>query len=400
MFYYDWILVIIITCIIYPYLVYPLLLLLITSIKRFFSSKSNYDLSSDDFEPSITLMIAAYNEKELIEEKITNCKQLIYPKEKLQIIIITDGSDDGTPDIIAKHKEIKLLNQPARNGKIGAINRGMQYVNTPIVVFSDANTMLGKNTLKKIVEPFKDKKVGCVSGEKRILFQNADTASGAGEGFYWRYESFLKKLDSDFNSAVGAAGELFAIQTEYFQEVEPDTILDDFVISLRIALKGKKIKYTPEAYAIESASFNIEEEMKRKIRIAAGCFQTLFRLKQLFNIFKHPMLTFQYLSHKVWRWTLAPLALFLLFPVTLILKFNTVEGNSNSLFFSTIFIFEIIIILLFCLGLIFRNTKIKFTILFGPYYFISTNYALFAGFVRFLRKKQSVRWEKAKRAYS
>ena len=171
-----------------------------------------------------------------------------------------------------------------------AMNRGVKFVETPIVVFSDAITTLGKESIRRIVKLFQDPKTGCVSGEKRIV--NGEKAAAAGEGLYWKYESTLKKWDAELNSVVGAAGELFAIRTELFQEVEPDTILDDFIISLRVAMKGGSIQYDPEAYAIETASANVKEELKRKIRIAAGGIQSVIRLWPLLNIFKYKMLSF------------------------------------------------------------------------------------------------------------
>jgi len=140
------------------------------------------------------------------------------------------------------------------------MNRGMQFIKTPIVIFSDGNTMLGKESVQRIVDMFKDPKVGCVSGEKRIFSKDTDAAVGS-EGIYWKYESKLKKWDAELYSVVGAAGELFAVRTELFQEVEKDTLLDDFIISLRIAMKGYTIQYDPEAYAIESASANVQEEL-------------------------------------------------------------------------------------------------------------------------------------------
>ena len=152
------------------------------------------------------------------------------------------------------------------------MNRGIKFVKTPIVIFSDANTLLGKDSIMRIAQMFADPKVGCVSGEKRIFNANEEAASAAGEGIYWKYESTLKRWDAELYSAVGAAGELFAIRTELFNEVEPDTLLDDFIISLRVAMKGYKIDYDPEAYAIETASANVKEELKRKIRIAAEEF--------------------------------------------------------------------------------------------------------------------------------
>jgi cellulose synthase/poly-beta-1,6-N-acetylglucosamine synthase-like glycosyltransferase len=141
-----------------------------------------------------------------------------------------------------------------------AMNRGMQFVKAPIVIFSDTNTRLNTNAIREIAACFSDPKTGCVAGEKRLVEKVADVAAAAGEGLYWKFESWVKKMDSELNSAVGAVGELFAIRRELFEEVETDTILDDFIISLRIAQKGYKIAYSPNAYAEETASLNVKEE--------------------------------------------------------------------------------------------------------------------------------------------
>ena len=278
--------------IIYSYFGYPLLIFLLSLIIKLFSKKQHS--TDNSFELEVTLLVAAYNEIDFIDKKITNSFNLNYPKEKLHQIWITDGSNDGTPEVLKKYDGVKVFHQDERNGKIGAINRGMEYVTTPIVIFSDANSILNKNAIQNIVREFSNQKVGCVAGEKRIASKNKDNAVNFGEGIYWRYESFLKKNESVVNSALGAVGELFAIRTNLFEEIEPDTILDDFIISLRIAQKGYKIKYCPEAFAIESASINVREELKRKNRIAYGGFQSLSRLKQLFNPLKNPLLPFQY----------------------------------------------------------------------------------------------------------
>ncbi|MGE0092821.1 MAG: glycosyltransferase family 2 protein, partial [Bacteroidales bacterium] len=246
----------------YTYLGYGILLFSMLKAKRFFGKKRittvGYDL------PEITLLVAAYNEKEYIKSKVENSLSLNYPHEKLKLFWVTDGSDDGTPDLLKEFPQVTVLHQNERKGKIAAINRAMEFIETPIVVFSDANTMLGQESIKVIANLFADPKTGCVSGEKRVFSKQKDMAAGAGEGLYWKYESLLKKWDAELNSAVGAAGELFAIRTELYKEVEPDTLLDDFIISLRVAMDGYKIEYDPNAYAIEGPSANIKEELKRK----------------------------------------------------------------------------------------------------------------------------------------
>lgn len=385
--YIFWILLFII---LYSYLGYPLLLVILNIPKRIFYKNSKF---LKDTEPEVTLFVAAYNEEDFIEQKIQNTLDLDYPKNKLKYIWVTDGSTDKTKELLSSYPEFNVLHENKRSGKTGAINRGMLFVNTPIVIFSDANTTINKNAIREIVKQFNNPKVGCVAGEKRIAPQNKDNAVNSGEGIYWKYESFLKKNESDFNSALGAVGELFAIRTNLFTEIEPDTILDDFIISLRIAQKGYKIKYTPNAYATERASVNINEELKRKNRIAYGGFQAISRLKNLLNPFKHPILSFQYFSHKILRWALVPLAIFLILFVNIYLAFESSWESGYMIFLYLQISFYILVFT----GFILQSRKTKLKILFAPYYIFIMNLSEVIGFIRYIGKTQGVNWEKAKR---
>ena len=373
----------------YTYLGYGILLFILIKIKRIFSKKSEVKLNENDL-PHVTLLVAAYNEQDYVKAKVENTLSLNYPTEKLHQIWVTDGSNDETPERLKAYTGIEVQHRPERSGKIAAMNRGIKFVKTPIVIFSDANTLLGKESIMKIAEMFSDPKVGCVSGEKRIFNAEEEAASAAGEGIYWKYESTLKRWDAELYSAVGAAGELFAIRTELFNEVEGDTLLDDFIISLRVAMRGYKIDYNPEAYAIETASANVEEELKRKIRIAAGGIQSVIRLYPLLNIFKYGILSFQYISHRVLRWTITPLALLFIFIVNIFLAVD-------SDLYLVILGLQVLFYISAMLGWVLENKKIKFKLLFIPYYFFIMNYAVYMGFGRYIKKSQSVNWERAKR---
>jgi len=378
----------------YAYIGYGILLFALIRIRRMFGLRK-LQVPDPAYEPEVTLFIAAYNEKDFVGAKIMNSRELDYPAEKLLKVWVTDGSNDGTPYLLKQYKDVEVHHLKERNGKIGAMNRGMKLVKTPIVVFCDANTMLGKESIRRIVKLFSDPKVGCVSGEKRIFGKEQDAAAGAGEGLYWKYESTLKKWDAELYSVVGAAGELFAIRTELFQEVEKDTLLDDFIISLRVAQNGYTIQYDPEAYAIETASADVKEELKRKIRISAGGIQSVVRLNSLLNIFKYGTLSFQYISHRVLRWTLAPLSLLFLIPAGTVLAIN--EGITNFGFYSILFWLQVVFYVSALLGWYLENKSIKVKLLFIPYYFFIMNLSVFLGFKRYLKGSQSVNWERAKR---
>ncbi len=378
----------------YAYAGYGILLFAIIAVRRLLGLQRQR-IPDPEYEPEVTLFIAAYNEKEFVAEKIKNCRELEYPQQKLHIVWITDGSDDGTPEELKKYEGVEVYHEPQRNGKIGAMNRGMKFVKTPVVIFCDANTLLGKESVRRIVHLLSDPKVGCVSGEKRIFQKEKDSAAGAGEGLYWKYESTLKRWDAELHSVVGAAGELFAIRTALFREVERDTLLDDFIISLRVAMEGYTIQYDPDAYAIETASANVKEELKRKVRISAGGIQSIVRLSPLLNVFRYGILSFQYISHRVLRWTLAPLSLLLLIPVNLILALS--EGLSGFGLYSTLFHIQLLFYLAALLGWYLENRAIRVKLLFVPYYFFIMNLSVFLGFKRYLRGKQTVNWERAKR---
>ena len=374
----------------YTYIGYGIVLFVLIKIKRLFIRKTISTLS-EDYLPEITLLVAAYNEQDYVQKKVENSRSLVYPTGKLHMIWVTDGSSDQTPDLLRQYGDVEVLHRPERAGKIAAMNRAIHFVKTPIVVFSDANTMLGKDSMMKIAQMFADPGVGCVSGEKRIFNAEEEAASAAGEGLYWKYESALKRWDAELFSAVGAAGELFAIRTNLFNEVEPDTLLDDFIISLRVAMQGYKIDYDPDAYAIETASANVKEELKRKIRIAAGGIQSVVRLYPLLNIFRYGLLSFQYISHRVLRWTITPLCLLA------ILIVNAVLATQSGLFLF-ILALQVLFYIFALIGWMLEDRKLKVKIFFIPYYFFIMNYAVYMGFARYLKKSQSVNWERAKRA--
>ena len=372
----------------YTYIGYGILLYLIVHIKETVKKKAIHPLPAS--LPDVTLFIAAYNEEDIVRQKMENCRDLSYPSDKLRIVWVTDGSDDHTNERLAAYEDVSVFFTPERKGKTEALNRGMQYVSTPYVVFTDANTMLNTEAIKEIVRCFSNPKVGCVAGEKRVDTQSAQGAT-AGEGFYWKYESALKDMDDRLYSAVGAAGELFAIQTRLFEQMPSDTLLDDFILSLRIAAKGYKIAYCKEAYATETASLNMKEEEKRKIRIAAGGLQSVWRLRGLFNIFRYGMLSFQYISHRVLRWTLTPLMLFLLLPVNLILALS-----GNPFYIGTLTL-QLLFYVAAYAGYRMEQRNLRNKLLFIPYYFIFMNVNVIRGFFYLNKNKGNGTWSKAKR---
>jgi len=376
--------------IIYSYLGYGILLWLLISLRNLF--KKGPALPAPAGLPGVTLVVAAYNEEGFIADKIKNTLSLEYPKDKFHFIVITDGSSDNTAEVARSFPGVRVLHESARRGKIAAIHRAMGFVKSEIVIFSDANTLLNKDSIYNIARHYQSAKVGGVAGEKKVLSTKDSTIAGSGEGLYWKYESFLKKLDSEFYTVVGAAGELFSIRTSLYEYVGDNVLLDDFIISLKICKKGYKVVYEPGAFAMEAPSVSVTEEQKRKVRISAGAFQSIIMLSDLLNIFKYPVLSFQYISHRVLRWTLCPLFL----PLILLLN-SIIVIKGASLFYTLLLICQLVFYLAAAAGYILYLKNIKMKLLFAPYYFVFLNFSLYLGFIKYIRGRQSVLWDKAAR---
>ncbi|MHC1702279.1 MAG: glycosyltransferase family 2 protein [Tenuifilaceae bacterium] len=380
---------ILIGLLLYSYIGYTAILILIKVIKTgLFKKNLMNDLHKS--QPEVTVVVAAYNEEKNIQEKIENTFQQDYPKEKIFQLWVNDGSSDNTSKILHSNLNITVLDQNERQGKVAAINLAMQLVKTPITVFSDANAMLSSQAIKKLIEPFSKSRVGCVAGEKRIYIDEIENAA-SGEGIYWKYESLIKHLESSFHSTLSATGEIYAIRTNLFQKVPNDTILDDFIISTQVIKQGFLIKYIPDAYAMEKGSASILEEKKRKIRIAAGSFQALFRNVDFLNPLKYPLFAFQFFSHKILRWFVLPISLFIVPTLNiLILLFF----SNNPIYYLTLIAIVILFILVF-IGWLIKNKQITNKLIFLPYYLFMMNMSIIQGFSRFITGKQNVKWEKS-----
>jgi biofilm PGA synthesis N-glycosyltransferase PgaC len=372
----------------YNYFGYAILAYFINLINPKFKKRA-----TTNYYPKVSFIVAAYNEAAIIEKKIENSLKLHYPEDKIEFIFITDGSTDNTASIVNQYPQIKLLHSPERKGKSSALNRAVKSAVNEILIISDANTFLNTNALRNITLHYGDKQTGGVAGEKRVVQSPDDSDNvGSGEGLYWKYEAALKKIDSDFYSVVGAAGELFSIRKELYENIPEATILDDFVISLKTAAKGYRIIYEPKAYAMEFASASIQEEKKRKVRIAAGGFQSILMLSSLFKFWKHPRLTFLYVSHRVLRWAISPICLILILISNIFLALQDCGA-----FYKFCLILQIIFYAIsFLSTYISNNSRLKLLKFSG--YFVFMNISVIQGFFRFISKKQTANWEKATRS--
>ena len=366
--------------VVYTYVGYGLILYLLVFIKRLaIKAKPLADIT-DDCLPEVTLMVCAYNEEDIISEKMSNIHSLDYPADRLHLVWVTDGSTDNTNSILSTYPDVKIVFSPERRGKSAALKHGIKEVSTEIVMMTDANTMLNPEAIREIVRLMQDPKVGCVSGEKKVMAKSDSDEAAQGEGLYWKYESTLKRLDSELYSAMGAAGELCVIRRQLMTDIPDDTLLDDFVISMEIVRMGYKIAYTSKAFAMEYGSADLHEESKRKRRIAAGGLQSSWRLRSLMNPLRHPVVAFQFVSHRVLRWTITPVCLFALIPLNTILVLS-----GEGIIYTIIWILQILFYASALAGM--KISK----------YFVFMNLNVFRG-MAYLINNTSGTWEKAKRA--
>ncbi len=368
--------------IIYTYLIYPAILLFFRRVT--FRRK----IGHGDYFPFVSVIISAHNEEKVIGDKLENCLKTDYPKDRIEILVGSDGSTDKTESIIEEYinKRTRLFKFKPQRGKVNVLNELVGRAKGEIIVFSDANTIYKSDAIPKLVHKFADKKIGCVCGE--LIFTNSRQREvGNLEGFYWRYEQFLKKIEGMRGSLLGANGGIYAIRKELFKALAPDAIIEDFIIPMKILEKGYKVVYEPEAVAYEEASKKIVQEMERRIRIGAGDFQALFLTWKMLNPLRG-FSAFAYISHKVIRW-LVPFFLIFAFTTNLVLLENKL--------YLIIFLLQCVFYSMAIIGRILSRSNLKF-ILFGlPYYFISMNLALFFGFIRFCTNSQSVMWRRTER---
>lgn len=385
----------------YTYVGYGILLYIIIRLKRLLTgSPREAVMPTDDELPTMTLMICAYNEEDVVAEKMANTLALDYPKEKLRIMWVTDGSNDRTNELLRAYPSVDIVFSPERRGKTAALKHGLRELQTRYVAFTDANTMINAGALREIARLFMDPTVGCVSGEKRVAAKKEGEMAAEGEGLYWKYESTLKRWDSELYSAMGAAGELYAMDPKLCREVPDEALLDDFMMSMYVVEAGRRIAYTPDAYAQEYGSANIHEESKRKRRIAAGGLQSIWWLRSLLNPLPQPLVTFQYISHRVLRWSVTPVAMIILLVVNIAL----VALGAGMLYTIALLLQLLFYLMAFCGWLQSRGQQTQgrksliSKLFYTAYYFLFMNLNVFRGMAYLRTHGNSGAWEKAKRS--
>lgn len=343
--------------------------------------------------PAVAFVIPAYNEADVIEAKVREALAIDYPPGRLRVIVVTDGSDDGTADIVSRIPGVLHLHKPGRRGKAAAMNHALEYAESAeIVCFSDANTRVAADALLKMVGWFGDPATGAVAGEKRVRREEGSPMSG--ESAYWRYESLMKTLDAAMHSAVGAAGELFCVRKALLSRIPEDTLLDDLHVSLSICLMGCRIAYEPSAVAEEAPSRSFGDELQRKVRIAAGAFQSLVRFRRILLPWPRPVLTFQFVSRRLFRWVVCPMAIPVLFVSNLLMA---ASGPLSDFYMATMAGQAIFHLLALNGWMRARKGLASPSLLHIPFYFDLMHACMWMGLYRYLRGSQPVAWHHARR---
>ncbi len=381
--------------ILYVYIGYPLSLIILANLVP---RPPKYPPNT----PKVSMLIAAYNEQDIIDAKLENTLALDYPPEKLQIVVAADGSSDNTPNIVKNYgtRGVELSHQPERRGKMAAINRAIPIAKNEIIVFSDANNMYLPKTLRELVIPFSDPRVGAVSGSKNLV-DSGDALTKA-DSLYWQYESFIKTQETRLGSCTGVSGEILAIRTSLFQ-APPDWIInDDFFIAMNILKQGYKVVYAPEARSFEYSSLTEEDEATRRSRIVAGRYQAMLLAARLLP-WRSPLLAWQVISHKMIR-PLVPLAMIMAFVsnlMAIILPLPQLKGNSilylSGPYSQILFLLQLIFYLLALLGSKFKGKGLLGKILYIPAFLVNSNLSAVRGLVSFFTGKQSALWKRTRR---
>ena len=364
----------------YTYLGYPLLLALLVRIKE---GVSGVRKKGGTQWPTVTLIIAAYNEEICIADKLKNSLALKYPQGQLKIWVVTDGSTDGTNDWVRSFPEVSLFYQSVRKGKLEAIQRVISEVKSDWIVFTDANALLNEDAILQLMEQGREEGVGVVAGEKRV---NPVDTKGGGESWYWRYESTIKDWEGRFYSVTGTAGELYAVRTNLYTPVPVDTISDDLEIGWAIVEKGYRIAYAAAAISEESDISDWKLAFRRRVRVAAGSVQSALRLLQQGKKGWQLAFWWEVISHRILRTLVAPYCLILLLLSNACLI-------SIGPFFGALFFVQLIAYFMTALYCMFPTGRFVSGLLIWPVFFILAHFAMIKGAWLLLSGRATVLWE-------
>lgn len=360
----------------YTYIGYPIVLL-------FWAKMRAKPINKKYIEPQVSIIIAAHNEMNFIGKKLENCLALDYPKDKFEVIVVSDGSDDQTNEIAKKFecKGIRFFSYKDRKGKAFALNLGISKAQGEIIFFTDARQILKKDSLKELLANFNDEAVGVVSGELILLPEGINSASEK-IGLYWKIEKWMRKKESQIKAVLGATGSIYACRKHLIEPIPAQTILDDVLIPFKIILSGYRSIFENKAIAFDNASQDIHRELKRKVRTLSGNYQLIALEPNLLNPFKNPVF-FQFISHKIAR-LLVPFAMILLL----------VSNFFLTSFFYMIFLILQLIFYLLALSARRAPDNLVGNMMKSLNLIFMMNYAAFISFFIYILNPQNIKWEK------
>ena len=362
----------------YVYVGYPLLVY-VTSVlfpKQF---------KTADIEPSVTVLITAFNEEAAIREKLENTLAIDYPSSKLEILLASDGSTDGTEQIAREFTErgVVVFRQEGRVGKTMTQNKAVELAKGEIVLFSDATTLYSADVFKNILPPFADQSVGCVAG--RLIYTDQESSNvGKGARSYWSYETFIKAAESRACSLIGASGCLYAVRKTAYEPMYAEAC-SDFLICTDIYRRGMRSVFAPEAVCYERTNRRASEELGMRIRVISQTFTDLWRNRDMLNPLKAGFFAIELISHKLLRYAV-PLVL-------LILLVSSLSLSKGSVLYGALAALQILFYVLALAGWLLERANKRLSLLAMPLYFVLANLASAVGFYKFLRGETYARWE-------
>jgi cellulose synthase/poly-beta-1,6-N-acetylglucosamine synthase-like glycosyltransferase len=345
------------------------------------------DVGKADFEPMIAVVISAFNEEREIEQTVVNKLSQDYPQNRLEVIVVSDGSTDRTDEIVRglvdqSKGRLRLLRQDPRQGKTQALNLALRQTSAEIIVFADANSVYAPNALRSLVRVFADSSVGYATG--RMIYVNPGSSGvGEGSGTYMTYENLLRELETRLGSIVGVDGGIDAIRRELYTPMRPDQ-LPDFVLPLSVVLRGKRVVYEPDAMLYEPALSDAEHEFRMRVRVSLRAFWALYDKRKLLNPLRYPLFAWQVTSHKLLRYGA-------FMPLAGLFVFNVWVVDERPIYF-LLLLLQSAFYAAAALGHIFRRSPQVHPKLLSPYYFVVLNLACVTAFWKFLLGQKMVLW--------
>lgn len=371
----------------FSYIGYPLVIWMLARNKSTQQNSKEQEPIDTSSLPRVSIIIAAYREEAVILERLNNLARLDYPSSKLEILIGCDGNEDLTGELVNAYgnDQIRLIQFEQRRGKASVLNDCVPQASGEILVFSDANTNMDPQCLKQMVRHFQEESTGCVCGQ--LVLEDSETGKNV-DGLYWKYENFLKHCETRLGAVLGVNGALYALKKSLYQPIPADTIIDDFLIGMRVHLAEQRLIYDETAFAVEESATSVQAEFKRRIRIGTGAFQSLKHLKGLLHP-RYGTIAFAFWSHKLLRW-FCPVFMGLAFLCNLFLLNQPLYQATLSLqilFYASAFI-----------GMKLDGSSRLLKLCRVPGMFVQMNLALGIGLFRFLFTRQSGIWERTERS--